>query len=59
MKYVILIYSNPQSRQIWERLTDDERAQALGSYAELNADLAHSGELIVAEALADPAQSRR
>jgi hypothetical protein len=53
MKYLILIYSNPASRQVWEGLSDAQRAEGLQVYAALNEDLAASGELIVSEALAD------
>jgi hypothetical protein len=59
MKYAILIYHNPASRQVWERLSDAERADGLGIYAALNDDLAASGELIVTQALADPTQAKR
>jgi len=43
MKYVILIWSNPQSRKIWAGLSE----------------AAGSGELIATEALASPALARR
>ncbi len=59
MKYLILIYSNPESREIWEGLSDAERAEGLRGYAALNEDLAASGEMIVSEALADPSQAKR
>jgi hypothetical protein len=53
MKYMILIHSNPQSRGIWDGFTDAQRAEGYAEYAALGEDLASSGELIVAEALAD------
>ncbi len=59
MKYLILIYSNPSSREIWERLSTDERASGLAAYTMLNEELAQSGELIATEALADPALTTR
>jgi hypothetical protein len=59
VKYLILIYSNPASREIWERFTDDQRAEGYRYYAALAEELAASGELIVTEALADPALTRR
>lgn len=59
MKYVILIYGNPESRKIWEGLSDSDRAAGLRVYAELTKSLADSGELIMAQALADPALTRR
>ncbi|MGS2647207.1 YciI family protein [Streptosporangium sp. LJ11] len=59
MKYVILIYSNPESRQLWNQLSAEQRREGLEAYTALNEALAASGELIVAEALADPAMGRR
>jgi hypothetical protein len=59
MKYLILIHSNPQSRQIWEGFSDQRRAEGFKAYAVLNDDLAASGELIVSEALADASLARR
>lgn len=54
MKYLLLIYHNPGTRQIWEALTEAQRASGLAAYAALNEELAASGELIVSEALAEP-----
>ncbi len=59
MKYLILIYSNPTSRAVWEGLSDAQRAEGLRGYAALNEDLAASGEMIVSEALADPSLAKR
>jgi hypothetical protein len=59
MKYLLLIYHNPGTRQIWESLTDEQRDEGLGAYAALNDELTASGELIVAEALADPPVVKR
>jgi len=59
VKYVILIYSNPTSRKLWESLSDAERAEGFRAYAALDEDLAASGEMIVSEALADPSTARR
>jgi hypothetical protein len=59
VKYLVLIYSNPQSRQIWEGFSDDQRAEGFGYYAALTEELAASGELIVSEALADPSLAKR
>ncbi len=53
MKYLLLIYHNPGSRQLWETFSEAERAEGLAAYAALNEDLAASEELIVTEALAD------
>lgn len=59
MKYVILIYHNPESLKIWEGFTDQQRAAGLREYAALTGSLAESGELIVSEALADQSTARR
>jgi hypothetical protein len=59
VKYLILIYSNPASREVWERLSDAQRAEGLHCYDALYEDLAASGELIVSEALADASLAKR
>lgn len=59
MKYLILIYSNPKSREIWESFSAAQRAEGLSGYASLHEDLVASGEMIVSEALADPSLARR
>ncbi len=59
MKYMILISSNPASRQIWESFTAAQRAEGWKYYASLNEDLNASGEMIVSEALADPSLAKR
>jgi hypothetical protein len=59
VKYLILIHSNPASREIWEGFSDDQRAEGFRYYAALTEELAASGELIVSEALADPSLATR
>jgi hypothetical protein len=59
VKYLILIHSNPSTREIWEGLSDSERAEGFRAYAALDDELAASGELIVSEALADPSLAKR
>jgi hypothetical protein len=59
VKYLILIYANPASRAVWEGLSEAQRAEGLKAYAALNEDLAASGEMVVAEALADPSLAKR
>jgi hypothetical protein len=59
VKYVILIHSNPQSRQIWESFSDAQRAEGLRAYAALGDELMASGEMIVGEALADASMGKR
>jgi hypothetical protein len=57
VKYLLLIYHNPESRRLWETFSDAEQADGLALYAALNNDLAASGELIVTEALEDPTKA--
>jgi hypothetical protein len=59
MKYLILIWSNPESREIWESFSAEERSEGFAYYAALAEDLEASGELIVTEALADPSLTKR
>jgi hypothetical protein len=59
MKYLVLIYSNPASREIWGRMTREERAPGLAAYAALTEELERSGELVATEALADPSLTTR
>ena len=59
MKYLVLIYSNPASRALWEGFSDEQRGEGLGVYAALDEDLTASGELVVSEALADSSQTKR
>lgn len=58
MKYLVLIYTNPEARQLWERLPEAAQAAGLQAYAALNEDLAASGEMIVSESLADPSLAK-
>jgi hypothetical protein len=59
MKFMVLIYSNPESRRMWEGFSRAERTEGLAAYSALSADLVASGELVASEPLAEPAQARR
>jgi hypothetical protein len=59
VKYLILIYSNPRSREIWASFSDGERTEGLDYYAALTGELVSSGELIATEALAEPSNGTR
>jgi hypothetical protein len=59
VKYLILIWSNPDSQQIWQGLSDEQKSEGLGYYAEFTRGLADSGELVVTEALAEPSAAKR
>ncbi len=59
MKFLILIYSNPMSREAWNGFSDAERAEGLDTYAALDEALAASGERLASERLGDPALGKR
>jgi hypothetical protein len=59
VKYLVLIYSNPASREIWESFSDEQQAEGFRYYNALAEELAASGELIVTEALADASLTKR
>jgi hypothetical protein len=59
VRYLILIYTNPESQQLWNGLTDEQRAVGLKGYEQLDADLTASGELVVSEALTPLDQAKR
>ncbi|HWM04858.1 MAG TPA: YciI family protein [Actinophytocola sp.] len=59
MKYLILIYSNPESRAIWDSFSHEDRLAGLGAYEALDAELVASGEMVASEPLDDPAKSTR
>lgn len=59
MKYVILIHSNPRSREIWAGFSEAERAEGLRYYAALVDELAASGELVGSAALKDPSTGKK
>jgi hypothetical protein len=59
VKYVVLIYNNADSRQLWQQFSETERGEGLAYYARLTAELEASGELVVSEALADLSTTKR
>jgi hypothetical protein len=59
VKYLIMIYSNPAFLEVWQGLSDAERVELGRCHLALTDDLAASGELIVAEGLADPSLAKR
>jgi hypothetical protein len=59
VKYLVMIYSNPASRAVWDGFSDAEKAAGLTVYTALVEELAGTGELVVTEALADPSHGRR
>ena len=59
MRYLILIQSNPQSREVWEGRSDAQRADFGRAHLTLTDELTASGELVVSEGLPDPSTSTR
>src|SRR5687768_8593129 len=59
MRYLILIHSNPASREIWEGFSPEEQAAGFEEYGRIVDALTASGELIVTHALADPSLTKR
>ncbi len=54
MKYLILIYSTPESREAWSGFSDVQRAEGMGAYSALSDELAASEELVASETLTSP-----
>jgi hypothetical protein len=59
MKFLILIYGNPASREIWDGMSEEQQKEAMVGYTELSDALTASGELIVSHSLADPAATKQ
>ena len=59
MKYLILIYSNPKSRAVWEEMTDAQRMDFGRGHYSLADELADSGVLVASEGLPDPSHGTR
>ncbi len=54
MRYLILIQSNPHSREIWEGLTEEQRTAFGRAHLALTDELLGTGELVASEGLPDP-----
>ena len=59
MKYLIQIYSNPESRAMWESFSPEQQAEGYAYYQGINDELASSGEFVASEALADISMAKR
>ncbi|KRE21811.1 YciI family protein [Agromyces sp. Soil535] len=59
MKYLIQIYSNPESRAMWESFSAEQQAEGYAYYQGINDELSSSGELVASEALADVSLAKR
>jgi hypothetical protein len=54
VRYLILIQSNPESRQVWEGLSEEQRSAFGRAHLELTDELLGTGELVASEGLPDP-----
>ncbi len=59
MKYLIQIYSNPESRGVWEQFSAEEQAEGYAYYAAISTELESRGELLASEALGDISLAKR
>ena len=57
MRYLILIHSNPKSREVWETLTDEQQTAFGRAHLALTDELIGTGELVASEGLPDPSKS--
>lgn len=54
MRFMILIQSNPQSREVFERLSQEQRISFGRAHLALTDELTGTGELVASEGLPDP-----
>jgi hypothetical protein len=59
VKYVILVYGNAKTREIWDSMTEEQRLEGWRGHTAVREGLAASGELVISEALADPSLTKR
>jgi hypothetical protein len=59
VKYLIMIYTNPATREIWDSFSESEKAQGYREHQAFADDIAASGELVMSQALADPSLGKR
>src|ERR1700754_2920835 len=59
MRFLVLIYGNPESRAVWDALTDEQKREGMTGYTALNEALTASGELVASESLGDPAATKQ
>jgi hypothetical protein len=57
VRYLILIQSNPQSREVWEGLSDEQRTAFGRAHLALTDELTGTGELVASEGLPDPSSA--
>ncbi|MEU4193857.1 YciI family protein [Kribbella sp. NPDC026611] len=59
MRFLVLIYGNPESRAVWDAMTDEQKKEGMAGYAALREALAVQDELVASESLDDPALTKQ
>jgi hypothetical protein len=59
VKFLVLIYGNPESRKVWDSLSAEQKREGMAGYAGLHEALAASGELVASESLDDPERTKQ
>ena len=59
MKFLIMVYSNPASRHLWEGMPEEDHLAFGRAHMELDRTIRASGEHVASEGLADQALARR
>ncbi|MBB5834642.1 YciI family protein [Kribbella italica] len=59
MKFLILIYGNPEGRALWNQLSPEQRRESMAGYTALENALSVKNELLASESLDDPALTRQ
>ncbi|WP_410787362.1 YciI family protein [Kribbella sp. C-35] len=54
MRFLVLIYGNPESRTVWDSMTDEQKKEGMAGYAALHEALAVQNELVASESLDAP-----
>jgi hypothetical protein len=54
MRFLVLIYGNPESRAVWDSLTDEQKKEGMAGYEALHEALAQRNELVASESLDAP-----
>jgi hypothetical protein len=59
VKFLVLIYGNPESRKVWDSLTDEQKREGMAGYTALEEALSARGELLASESLDDPETTKQ
>jgi hypothetical protein len=59
VKYLIMIFTNPETRALWGSFSESEQADGYREHMAFADDLTASGELVMSQALADPSLGKR